>query len=264
MMPAAPVGRAAELRLIGLDGIPEIDPGDPLGRLIASAIEQSGLRPIPGDVLVVTQKVVSKAEDRLVVLSEIEPSGFAYAYAERWGKDPRQVEVVLRESNRIVRMDRGIIIAETQHGFICANAGVDASNVEPDTVCLLPVDPDRSAAGLRQEIAGYFGMELEQAPGVIISDSFGRPWRAGQVNVAIGVAGLAPVVDYRGQRDAVGYELHVTVLAVADELASAAELLTHKLAGRPVVVVRGYEPAVAMPPGTARDLVLGPERDLFR
>lgn len=263
-MSAPSVERAAELRLIGLEGIPEIEPGDALGEMIAAAVAQSGLRPIAGDVLVVTQKVVSKAEGRLIALSEIEPSGFAYAFGERWGKDPRQVEVVLRESTRIVRMDRGIIIAETHHGFICANAGVDASNVGPDTVCLLPVDPDRSAAGLRQAIAAYFGLNLEQAPGVIISDSFGRPWRAGQVNVAIGVAGLAPVIDYRGQQDAAGYELHVTMLAVADELASAAELLTHKLSGRPVIVVRGYEPAVEMKHGTARDLVLDPARDLFR
>ncbi|MDQ3693145.1 MAG: coenzyme F420-0:L-glutamate ligase [Chloroflexota bacterium] len=263
-MAARAEGRAAELRLIGLEGIPEIEPGDALGVIIAGAIQRSGLRPVPGDVLVVTQKVVSKAEGRIVVLADIEPSGFAHAFAERWGKDPRQIEVVLRESARIVRMDRGIIIAETHHGFICANAGVDASNVAPDTVCLLPVDPDQSAARLRHEIAGFFEIESAAAPGVVISDSFGRPWRAGQVNVAIGVAGLAPVVDYRGQRDGAGYELHVTMLAVADELASAAELLTHKLAARPVVVVRGYEPAVAMAPGTGRDLVLSPERDLFR
>jgi coenzyme F420-0:L-glutamate ligase/coenzyme F420-1:gamma-L-glutamate ligase len=250
--------------LIGLEGIPEIVPGDSLGEIIADAITRSGLRPIAGDVLVVTQKVVSKAEGRLVYLPNIEPSPFAYAYAERWGKDPRQVEVVLRESKRIVRMDRGIIIAETHHGFVCANAGVDASNVEPETVCLLPVDPDESAARLRQEIAERFGLDDAAAPAVIISDSFGRPWRSGQVNVAVGVAGLAPLVDYRGQHDAAGYELHVTVLAVADELAAAAELLTHKLAARPVVVVRGYAPPVAAAPGTARDLVVGPERDLFR
>lgn len=263
-VPEAPIGRAAELRLIGLEGIPEVEAGDPLGAIIARAIEDSGLRPIGGDVLVITQKVVSKAEGRLVYLPDIEPSEFALAFSERWDKDPRQVEVVLRESSRIVRMDRGIIIAETQHGFICANAGVDASNVGPDTVCLLPVDPDGSAARLRREIGDHFGLDEELAPGVIISDSFGRPWRAGQVNVAIGVAGLAPLIDYRGQRDAAGYELHVTVLAVADELASAAELITHKLAARPVVVVRGYTPVIDAAPGTARDLVMSPERDLFR
>lgn len=257
-------GRAAELRLIGLEGVPEIEPGDPLGTIIATAFERSGLRPIAGDVLVVTQKVVSKAEGRLVYLPDIEPSGFAEEFARRWGKDPRQVEVVLRESERIVRMERGIIIAETRHGFICANAGVDASNVTPDTVCLLPIDPDASAAQLRQEIAAHFGLSDDEAPGVIISDSFGRPWRVGQVNVAIGVAGLAPLVDYRGQYDAAGYELHVTVLAVADELASAAELLTHKLAARPVVVVRGYQPAGFAEPGTAQDLVMDPAKDLFR
>ena len=263
MSGAQPV-RAAELRLIGLEGIPEIEPGDPLGEMIASAMQRAGLRPLPEDVLVVTQKVVSKAEGRIVYLPDITPSPFAEAWAEEWRKDPRQIEVVLHEAKRIVRMARGIIIAETRHGFVCANAGVDASNVMPDTVCLLPVDPDASATRLRGEIAAAFGMSADQAPALIISDSFGRPWRAGQVNVAIGIAGLAPVVDYRGQTDAAGYELHVTQLAVADELASAAELLTHKLAGRPVVVVRGYQPPVPGARGSSRDLLMDPERDLFR
>lgn len=254
----------AELLLIGLDGFPEIEPGDALGQIIARAMVESGIRPLPGDVLVVTQKVVSKAEGRLVYLPEIEPSPFAEAWAEEWGKDPRQVEVVLRESHRIVRMARGIIIAETAHGFVCANAGVDASNVGADTVCLLPVDADTSADRLRAEIAAEFDLEIGSSPAIVISDSFGRPWRAGQVNVAIGVSGLAPVLDYRGQTDAAGYELHVTQLAVADELASAAELLTHKLAARPVVLVRGYQPSVTMTAGTSRDLVMDPDRDLFR
>lgn len=256
--------RAAEVRLIALEGMPEIEPGDPLGEIVAASIQGSGLRPVTGDVVVITQKVVSKAEGRIVYLPDVTPSPFAEAWAEEWNKDARQVEVVLGEAKRIVRMARGIIIAETRHGFVCANAGVDASNVAADTVCLLPLDPDASAMRLRREIGHHFGLAEGDAPAVVISDSFGRPWRAGQVNVAIGVAGLTPVIDYRGQTDAAGYELHVTQLAVADELASAAELLTHKLAGRPVVVVRGYQPPFASATGTARGLLMDPERDLFR
>jgi coenzyme F420-0:L-glutamate ligase/coenzyme F420-1:gamma-L-glutamate ligase len=161
-------------------------------------------------------------------------------------------------------MDRGVIIAETHHGFVCANAGVDASNVEADTVCLLPRDPDASAAGIRSFLIGRFNLTPEAPLGVIVSDSFGRPWRNGIVNVAIGVAGIAPLADYRGQYDASGYELRVSVLAVADELAAAAELTMNKLDQRPVVIVRGYQPPTTTPPGTGRDLVLDPARDLFR
>lgn len=254
----------AEVRILGLEGIPEICPGDDVGRLIGDAIERSGAGLLEDDVLIVTHKIVSKAEGRLVALDTIAPSALARRFAVDAGKDPRQVEVVLRESRRIVRMDRGIIIAETDHGFICANAGVDASNVEPETVCLLPLDPDGTAARLRQAIGDRFGFAATDAPGVVITDSFGRPWRTGIVNVAIGVAGLAPLADYRGQHDAAGYELHVTVLAVADELAAAAELVMHKLTARPVVIVRGYHPPTAAPEGTGRDLILDPGRDLFR
>jgi coenzyme F420-0:L-glutamate ligase/coenzyme F420-1:gamma-L-glutamate ligase len=253
----------AEIRLIGLPGIPEVQPGDDIASLIATAMERAGLGFEPGDILVVTQKVVSKAEGRLVHLAEIEPSALARQIASRYGKDARQVEVVLREATRIVRMDRGIIIAETSHGFVCANAGVDASNVATETVTLLPVDPDRSAARIRAALGERFANSGE-APAVIISDSFGRPWRSGIVNVAIGVAGLAPLADYRGRHDASGYELSVTVLAVADELASAAELVMQKLDARPVVLIRGYLPPTDAPPGTARDLVMDPSRDLFR
>jgi coenzyme F420-0:L-glutamate ligase/coenzyme F420-1:gamma-L-glutamate ligase len=255
-----------DLRLIGLDGIPEVRPGDDLAGLIGDAVAAAGIGLVAGDVVVVTHKVVSKAEGRLVSLAEIEPSDLARRFAAGVGKDARQVEVVLRESRRIVRMDRerGIIIAETSHGLICANAGVDASNVGPETVCLLPSDPDASAAGLRAALGARFGFAAEAAPGVIVTDSFGRPWRTGIVNVAIGVAGLAPLADYRGQHDAAGYELGVTVLAVADELAAAAELLMHKLAARPVVIVRGYEPPVAAAAGTGQDLILDASRDLFR
>jgi coenzyme F420-0:L-glutamate ligase / coenzyme F420-1:gamma-L-glutamate ligase len=251
---------SAEVTLSGLGGIPGIRPGDDLVELISTAIERAEKRLVDGDILVVTHKIVSKAEGRLVDLREIEPSHMAAEWAKRYDKDARQVEVVLREAKRIVRMDRGVIIAETHHGFICANAGVDASNVSPNTVCLLPERPDTSAEVLREGFARRCGAR----PGVIISDSFGRPWRNGIVNVAIGVAGLAPLSDYRGQYDSAGYELHVSVLAVADEIAAAAELVMNKLDARPVVLVRGYVPATTEPNGTARDLVLDSSRDLFR
>jgi coenzyme F420-0:L-glutamate ligase/coenzyme F420-1:gamma-L-glutamate ligase len=254
----------ADIRIIGLDGIPEVQPGDNIADFIATAVDRSGHGLETGDILVITHKIVSKAEGRLVDLRGIEPSEMARAWAERYGKDARQVEVVLRESTRIVKMDRGVLIAETKHGFICANAAVDASNVAPDTVCLLPEDPDRSAARLRMKIGSRFGFTETDAPGVIVSDSFGRPWRQGIVNVAVGVAGLAPLADYRGQYDAAGYELHVSVLAVADELAAAAELVMNKLDARPVVLIRGYTPPTGAPHGTGRDLVLDPARDLFR
>lgn len=255
---------ATELRLIGLGGIPEIQPGDDLAAIVGDAIDRSGVGVELGDILVVTHKIVSKAEGRLVHLVEIEPSPLAADFAARYGKDPRQVEVVLRESRRIVRMERGIIVAETAHGFICANAGVDASNVAPDVVCLLPVDPDGTADRLRRDIGARLGLSPEAAHGVMITDSFGRPWRNGIVNVAIGLAGIAPLADYRGQRDAAGYEMHVSVLAVADEIASAAELVMHKLEARPVVIVRGYLPPTTSPPGTGRDLIMQAERNLFR
>jgi len=177
------------IEIIGLPQLPEIRPGDDLVGAIGDAIEVSGQRLREDDVLVVTQKVVSKAEGRLVDLRPIEPSAMARDWAEQWDKDPRQIEVVLRESKRIVRMDRGVLITETRHGFVCANAGVDASNVEAETVCLLPDDPDASAHAIRRGLGARFGVK----PGVIISDSFGRPWRVGIMNVAIGVAGLAPL-----------------------------------------------------------------------
>jgi coenzyme F420-0:L-glutamate ligase/coenzyme F420-1:gamma-L-glutamate ligase len=252
----------AELRILGIDGIPEITPQHDLHGVIGDAIEASGHGLTNDDVLVVTHKIVSKAEGRLVDLREVIPSDFARRWAERFDKDPRQVEVVLGETKRIVRMDRGVLIAETHHGFICANAGVDQSNVRSETVCLLPVDPDASAAAIRAALAARFG--LDGGPGIVISDSFGRPWRAGIVNVAVGVAGIAPLADYRGMFDSAGYELHVSVLAVADELAAAAELVMNKLDARPVVLIRGYQLPTGSVAGTARDMVLDPSRDLFR
>jgi len=246
------------LTIWGLPGLPEIRAGDDLAALIAAALA-AGPSLADGDVVVVTQKVVSKAEGRLLDLATVEPSAFARQFAAAYGKDPRHVEVVLRESRRIVKMDRGILIAETHHGFICANAGVDASNVPgADVVCLLPVDPDASAARIREGLAARLGLALA----VVISDTFGRVWRVGQTNVAIGAAGLRPVQSYVGQRDPHGYDLRVTQLAVADEVASAAELVMGKTAGIPVAVVRGL--AAHLGPGTARDLLRPPAEDLFR
>jgi coenzyme F420-0:L-glutamate ligase/coenzyme F420-1:gamma-L-glutamate ligase len=245
----------------GLEGIPEVTPGADLAGLILDAAERGvGLR--DGDVLAVTHKIVSKAEGRLVDLARIEPSELARGFAESAGKDPRQVEVVLREAKRIVRMLHGVLIAETRHGFVCANAAVDASNVPGDgIVCLLPLDPDRSAAELRRALKERRGVDVA----VVINDSFGRPWRNGVVNVAIGVAGMDPFADYRGQNDPYGYPLVASRMAVADEIASAAELVMGKLDHRPVALLRGYEYRPPSDGGaTGRDLVMDPERDLFR
>lgn len=244
------------LEILPVQGIPEVEPGDDPSWLITEAI---GNELIPGDVLVVTHKVVSKAEGRLVDLRTVEPSSFAKRLAAEHGKEARQIEVVLRESRRIVRMDRGVIISETRHGFVCANAGVDASNVPGgETVCLLPVDPDASAEKLRTSLAEHTGAEIA----VIVSDSFGRPWRQGITDVAVGVAGMNPLADYRGQADPHGFPLEASVLAVADELAAAAELVMGKTAAIPAAIVRNY--AYETGSGAARDLIMEPERDLFR
>ena len=245
------------LEILPVSGIPEVHPGDDAASLIVRAGGKDFLE--KGDVVVVTHKLVSKAEGRLVDLSTVEPSALAKSFAARYDKDPRQIEVVLRESKRIVRMDRGIIISETHHGFVCANAGVDASNVPGDeTVCLLPLDPDASASRLRDTLASRAGGDLA----VVISDSFGRAWRYGITNVAIGVAGMEPLADYRGERDDHGHLLTASVLAVADELAAAAELVMGKTTGIPVAVVRNYQYERGL--GTGQDLLMQPERDLFR
>ncbi|MCH8161853.1 MAG: coenzyme F420-0:L-glutamate ligase, partial [Chloroflexi bacterium] len=197
---------ANEVRIIGLDDIPEVRPGDDLTALILKAAADQDLAFQSGDIVVITQKVVSKAEGRIVDLDDVEPGVFATEIAERWEKDARLVEIVLRESARIVRMDHGVMICETKHGLICANAGVDSSNVEKiGTVTLLPEDPDGSAEQVRQRIEEATGA----APAVIITDTFGRPWREGHVNFAIGVAGMLPIVDYAGQVDPAGYEIKV-------------------------------------------------------
>jgi len=248
---------SSRIELIGLDGIGEIQPGDDLAAVIADAVTDVHLT--DADVVVVTQKVVSKSEGRLVDLATVEPSDFAREWAERWEKDPRQVELVLRESASIVRMGPGgLIISRTRHGLVCANAGVDVSNVGGgDVAALLPEDPDGSARGIREGLRIRAGA----APAVIISDSFGRPWRNGIVNVAIGSAGIEPLLDLRGAPDVAGREMRATIIAVADQLASAADLAGGKTDQRPVVVIRGY--AWRASDADASDLVMEAERDLF-
>jgi len=249
----------SRIELIGLEGIPEVAPGDDLAALILDAAAASDVGLADADVLVVTQKVVSKAEGRLVELASVEPSDFARSWAGRWGKDPRQVELVLRESASIVRMGPGgLIISRTRHGLVCANAGVDVSNVGGgDVASLLPEDPDLSARHIREKVRARTGM----TPAVIISDSFGRPWRNGIVNVAIGSAGIEALLDLRGAPDAAGREMQATVIAVADQLASAADLAGGKVAQRPVVVVRRFDWRPSEEGASV--LVMEPGRDLF-
>jgi coenzyme F420-0:L-glutamate ligase / coenzyme F420-1:gamma-L-glutamate ligase len=237
------------ITVLPLEGIPEIEEGDDLARLLADAAARMGGFET-GDVLVVAQKAVSKAEGRVVALAEIEPSEEARAHAG--DGDSRRVEVILRETVRIVRSRPPLVIAETRHGFICASAGVDASNAPgADTVVLLPLDPDASARALHERLR----------VAVIVSDSFGRPFRHGTTDVAIGVAGLAPLRDLRGTRDRSGYELKTTQIAVADEIAGAAELVMGKADGIPAAIVRGLKPGGD---GSAVELVMPPDRDLFR
>jgi coenzyme F420-0:L-glutamate ligase / coenzyme F420-1:gamma-L-glutamate ligase len=234
-----------------VEGLPEIGEGDDLAALIAERAELED-----GDVLVVAQKAVSKAEGRVVPLADVEPSERARALAGE--EDARRHEVILRESARIVRSRPPLVISETRHGFVCASAGVDSSNAPgPETVVLLPLDPDESAARLRERLRELTGAEV----GVIVSDSFGRAWRQGTTDVAIGTAGIRPLLDLKGTRDRVGYELHATVIAVADELAGAAELVFGKTDGVPAAVIRGVD---ARGEGTASELVMPAERDLFR
>lgn len=247
-----------EIRVIGLAGVPEAKAGDDVAaQIIEAATVGPGI--LDGDVVVVTQKIVSKAEGRVVSLDSVTPSADAEQLAAETEKDPRLVELILRESSRIVRQRGPVLITETHHGFVCANAGIDASNVGPEgLVCLLPEDPDRSARGIREAIRAATGTDVA----VIISDTFGRPWREGHTNVAVGVAGMLPFADYVGQVDPHGYELKVSNLAVADELAAAAELVMGKLDGVPVAIVRGYP--YPRGEGTARQIVRDPEKDLFR
>jgi coenzyme F420-0:L-glutamate ligase/coenzyme F420-1:gamma-L-glutamate ligase len=240
-------------------GLGEIAPGTDLAAELGAALAAQGTPLQDGDILVVTQKIVSKAEGCVVPLAEIEPSPLASAWAAQWNKDARVVELVLRESRRIVRMDRGVIIAETRHGHVCANAGVDQSNVGDERATLLPPDPDASAERLRAALSAAAG---GARVGVVISDTFGRAWREGQTNVAIGVAGVEALRHFEGQVDPTGYELRVSLLATADELAAAGELVMGKIDGVPVALVRGL--ARALGPGAASELVRPAATDMFR
>jgi len=251
----------------GLKGIPEILPGMNLGEKILSALEQAGIKiagsagsagPADAIVVVVAQKVVSKSEGCLIRLDEVVPSVQARAWARAHHKDPRVVEVVLQQARRVVRMDRGVLIAETHHGFVCANAGVDTSNAPEGTVVLLPPDPDKSAKDLRQVLEAGCRRQV----GVIISDTFGRPWRLGLTNVAIGVSGLSAFIDYRGQVDSFGRSLQATTMATADELAGAAELVMGKTAGVPAALIEGFHDGCTA--GSGREMIRPAEDDLFR
>jgi coenzyme F420-0:L-glutamate ligase/coenzyme F420-1:gamma-L-glutamate ligase len=256
-------GGTGRVEVVALEGIPEIEPGDDLASLIGDALERTtGVLPLRSDdVIVVTQKVVSKAEGAIVDLTTVEPRAEAQEFAKRWDRDPRQIEVVLREARRVVRMEHGVLITETPHGFICANGGVDASNVGPESgqiVTLLPRDPDASARRIRTTVRERFGTDVP----VIVSDSFGRPWRWGITDVAIGVSGLVPIEDLRGSPDADGRVMKSTIRASADEIASAAELAFGKTGGRPVAVVRGAQPLLG--DGSIADALMPTEFDLFR
>jgi coenzyme F420-0:L-glutamate ligase/coenzyme F420-1:gamma-L-glutamate ligase len=243
------------VRVVGLEGVPELEEGDDLAAIVVDAAGRAGGLE-PGDVVVVAQKAVSKVEGRVVHLDDVTPSDRALELAG--DVDPRRVEVILAESTTVLRARGPLLITETRHGFVCASSGVDASNAKgPDTLVLLPVDPDASAARLRSGIRDRTGVDV----GVIVSDSFGRAWRQGTTDVALGVAGLVALRDLRGRRDSTGYELHATQIAIADEIAGAAELVMGKTEGVPVAIVRGIDVAGE---GRGSDLLMPRERDLFR
>jgi coenzyme F420-0:L-glutamate ligase / coenzyme F420-1:gamma-L-glutamate ligase len=248
------------LTIVPVKGIPDIESGDNLGEIIVARLKEQGEEFQEGDIVIVSQKIVSKAEGRIVNLSKFTPSSFASFVSKEAGKDPRQVEVILRETRKIIRMKAGHLITETKHGFICANAGVDASNVArgKDAVTLLPLDPDESADRIGKTIRKLSGKRVP----VIVTDTFGRAWRMGQVNFAIGVSGMKPIRDYKGTKDMYRHTLHVTEIAVADELASAGELVMNKSDKVPAALVRGYK--FRRGKGTGKDLLRPEEMDLFR
>ena len=244
--------------VIGIEGIGEIRPGDDIARIVVEAAERQRTPLTSGDVVVLSQKIVSKSEGRLLRLLDVTPSPMATTFAAGLGRDPRLIEVILRESRRVVRMDRGVLVTETHHGWVCANAGVDQSNVDADVVALLPVDPDGSARAFRDGVRTHTRAEVH----VIVADTFGRPWREGLVNIAIGVAGFAPILSYLGQQDPAGRPLQATILAVADELAAAAEPVMGKLDRIPAAIVRGL--ALQASEEGSKALLRDPARDLFR
>jgi len=247
------------LMLTAIEGIPMVNRGDNLAELIVRALDGMGLSLANGDIVTVCQKIVSKAEGRIVSLRDIEPSPLARSFAARWDKDPRAVELVLRQTSRIVRMDNGVLIVETGPGWVCANAGIDESNsLEDDRAILLPEDADASAVRIRAELKRLTGAEAA----ILITDTFGRPWRDGLTEVCIGVAGIDPMLDLRGTADLGGRELHHTVIAVADEIAAAAGLLMPKAGAIPAVLVRGYQYKTAA--GSAKALIRPAASDLFR
>lgn len=249
----------SEYRVFAVGGIPEVADGDDLAELIDVALRAQETPLESGDVLVVTQKIISKAEGRVITLDDVTAGQFATVWADEWERDPRAVELVLQESKRIVRMTRGLILSETREGWVCANAGVDQSNVGGgDAVTLLPVDSSASARRIREGLAARGQVDVP----VIVSDTFGRPWRNGLMNVAIGVSGMNPIRSYVGEVDAEGYDLRVTEMAIVDELASAAEPVMNKLDAVPVAVVRGLNIPVEEHDHSA--LVRPAEMDLFR
>jgi coenzyme F420-0:L-glutamate ligase/coenzyme F420-1:gamma-L-glutamate ligase len=248
--------RARELRIRPLAGLPEIGEGDDLGRLVAEAGRPGG-----EEIVVLSQKIVSKAEGRLRRLAEVEPGGRARELAEKLGRDPALVELVLEESKAVLRAERGVLIAETRQGWVCANAGIDASNLEPGWVSLLPLDADQSARRIRGQIEAVSG----SAPAVVIADSFGRAWRLGQADIAIGCAGIAPLADWRGRRDARGTELSATLIATADELAAAADMSRDKDSDVPGAIIAGLAELISEEDGPGAAAIRRPaSEDLFR
>jgi coenzyme F420-0:L-glutamate ligase/coenzyme F420-1:gamma-L-glutamate ligase len=247
------------IQIIGLSTLPIIRQGDDIAELTLKAAREQKIDFLEHDIIVIAQKIVSRAEGNIVDLRLVTPSALAQEIAKQNGKDPRHVEAILKETARIIRMQGPHLIVETRHGLVCANAGVDKSNVDDEeSVIVLPGDPDQSARRIRERFRDLSGIEV----GVVISDTFGRPWRIGQVNVAIGVDGLTPIVDYRGSSDMFGRPLNVTQIALADELASAAELVMKKSDGIPVAIIRGLD--YARGEGSARVLIRPAEEDLFR
>ena len=247
------------IQIFGLKQLPLVKEGDNVADLIVKAAKKDRFTIQNRDVIVIAQKIVSKAEGGIVHLKDVSPSPKAEEIAKESGKDPRHVETILQQSSKVVRRKGAHLIVETRHGFVCANAGVDRSNVEdPESLTVLPADADSSARSIRKRILELTGVDV----GVIISDTFGRAWRIGQVNVAIGVNGLCPVVDYRGQKDMFGYVLNVTQMAIADELASAAELVMRKSDGVPVAIIRGLD--YSSGDGSVKELIRPEEEDLFR